>query len=159
MKYYNNLYLLPILALSLFLRCSSGTDKKGEESKLPSHVEIKHTHGKYQFYVNDQPYELKGVGYGSRNGSYLDILAQSGGNTIRTWGTRNGKQLLDSAAKYDIMVAMGLGMGQQLHGFDYEDEKAVSDQFNRIKKEVLEFKDHPNILCWVILETSKAYPG
>ena len=45
---------------------------------------------------------------------------------------------------------MGLAMGQQLHGFDYEDEEAVSEQFERIKKEVLEFKDHPNILCWVV---------
>jgi hypothetical protein len=149
MKYYIVWCAVLVLLLSVLLRCSSYTDKTGDESSSPSHVEIRKTNGEFQFYVNDQPFEVKGVGYGSRDGSTLDILSQSGGNTIRTWGTRNGKQLLDSAAKYDIMVAMGIGMGQQLHGFDYEDEKAVSAQFERIKKEVLEFKDHPNILCWV----------
>jgi len=142
--------LVMALMLPVLLRCSSGTEKNGSQNDSPSHVEIRKTDGKFQFYVNDQPFKVNGVGYGARDGSTLDILSQSGGNTIRTWGTRNGKMLLDSAAKYDIMIAMGIGMGQQLHGFDYEDGEAVAEQFERIKKEVLEFKDHPNILCWVV---------
>ena len=144
------LYLFPIVVLQVIFSCSTDGKKSEVNLSAPSHVAIKQTNEKYQFYVNDQPFEVKGVGYGSRDGSTLDILSQSGGNTIRTWGTRNGKMLLDSAAKYDIMVAMGIGMGQQLHGFDYEDQEAVALQFERIKKEVLEFKDHPNILCWVV---------
>lgn len=141
---------LSIVILITMMNCSTGSKEQKDKSDMPSHVVIKQKNGKYQFMVNEKPFEVKGVGYGSRNGANMDILARSGGNAIRTWGTRNGKLLLDSAAKYDIMVAMGLGMGQQLHGFDYEDKEAVSSQFESIKKQVLEFKDHPNILCWVI---------
>jgi len=138
-----------IVIIIWLMSCTSNQKDTTSNSLAPSHVEIRQNEGVHQFYINNQPFELKGVGYGLRDGSGLDLLALSGGNTIRTWGTRNAAQLLDSAAKYDIMVAMGLGMGQQLHGFDYEDADAVSVQLENIKKQVIEFKNHPNILCWV----------
>jgi len=111
----------------------------------PSHVEIKTIKGKYHFFVDDKQFDLKGVG----GGGNLALLHQSGGNSIRTWGSNNGKQILDTARKYDLMVAMGLGMGQQLHGFDYNDTSAVAKQFSRIKISVEALKNHPNLLCWV----------
>ena len=112
----------------------------------PSHVEIKTVNGKYHFIVNDKQFDLKGVG----GGGNMALLHQSGGNSIRTWSSNNGIQILDTARKYDLMVAMGLGMGQQLHGFDYNDTAAVAKQFSRIKKSVEELKNHPNLLCWVV---------
>ena len=111
----------------------------------PSHVEIKTIKGKYHFFVDDKQFDLKGVG----GGGNLALLHQSGGNSIRTWGSNNGIQILDTARKYDLMVAMGLGMGQQLHGFDYNDTSAVAKQFSRIKQSVEALKNHPNLLCWV----------
>ena len=48
-----------------------------------------------------------------------------------------------------MMVAMGLRMGQQLHGFDYNDTAVVAEQFERIKKSVDKYKNHPNLLCWI----------
>lgn len=147
-KAFSEINVLIIILITM-IGCTSDNGEKSDSGVRPSHVEIKQENGIYQFYVNNKSFDVKGVGYGSRNGSYLKILSESGGNTIRTWSARNGQTLLDSAAKYNIMVAMGLGMGQQLHGFDYDDKGAVAAQFERIKKEVLEFKDHPNILCWV----------
>ena len=44
---------------------------------------------------------------------------------------------------------MGLFMGQELHGFDYNDTSAVGKQFRAIRKEIDTYKNHPNILCWV----------
>lgn len=111
----------------------------------PSHVVIKKVEGKYHFFVNGKQFDIKGVGGEGR----FALLHESGGNSFRTWGSYRGLQILDSAKKYDMMIAMGLGMRQQLHGFDYNDSVAVAEQFERIKKSVDEFKNHPNLLCWV----------
>jgi hypothetical protein len=88
---------------------------------------------------------MGGVGDGSR----ILALKEAGGNSLRTWGARNGQAILDATAQHGLMVAMGLRMGQELHHFDYEDTVAVKEQFERIKATVDRFKYHPNLLCWV----------
>lgn len=142
-----NFTILLATCLSLLILAATGfaQDKKVHDSNTPSRVKIKAVNGKYSFYVNNKIFNLKGVG----GGGNLALLHQSGGNSIRTWGSDRGKQLLDTARKYDLMVAMGLSMGQQLHGFNYNDTAAVAKQLNRIKKSVEELKNHPNLLCWV----------
>ncbi len=122
------------------------TAKSEDPMQVPSRVEIKAVDGKYNFYVNSERFDLKGAG----GGGNLALLQQSGGNAIRTWSPRNGRQILDSAYKYNIMVAMGIGMGQELHHFDYNDETAVKEQFDRNIKAVDELKNHPALLCWVV---------
>lgn len=117
-----------------------------EPIQIPSHVKIKATNGKYHFFVNGVQFDIKGVGLGLRNYAYLH---NAGANSIRTWSANNGRQILDSARRYGFMVAMGLGMGQELHGFNYKDTVAVARQFNEIKKSVEALKNHPNLLCWV----------
>ena len=133
------------LTFAMLASTSFAQNKKADNLNSPSMVEIKAVNGKYHFYVNDHIFNLKGVG----GGGNLALLNQSGGNSIRTWGADKGLQLLDTAKKYDLMVAMGLGMGQQLHGFNYNDTAAVAKQLNRIKKSVEALKSHPNLLCWV----------
>ncbi len=117
-----------------------------EKEQGPSKVEIRETNGKHYFYVNGEQFELKGAG----GGGNLKLLQQSGGNSIRTWGPRNGQQILDSAMKYNIMVAMGIGMGQELHHFDYNDEAKVEEQFQRNILAIDSLKNHPALLCWVV---------
>lgn len=114
--------------------------------QIPSKVEIKAVNGVYNFYVNGELFMVKGVG-GSNN---LAALKKAGGNSIRTWSPRNGRQLLDTAYKYNLMVAMGVGMGQELHHFDYNDTAAVAKQYKRNIKVVDELKNHPALLCWVV---------
>jgi hypothetical protein len=115
------------------------------QTTAPSKVELKSVDGQYHFFVNEKKFDVKGAG-----STYnLPMLKKCGGNSFRTWGAWKGKQVLDSAKKYDFMVAMGLGLGQQLHGFDYNDTAAVRKQFEKIKSDVDSLKNHPNLLCWV----------
>lgn len=139
---------LKITALLSITVCLLGSCDPKNRNPLqnPTKVEIKSVDGDYNFYVNGEHFELRGAG-GSAN---LAFLAKAGGNSIRTWSTRNAEQILDSAAKYNIMVAVGVRMGQELHQFDYNDTAAVGDQYRRNIARVQELKNHPNLLCWVV---------
>jgi len=108
----------------------------------PSKVKIKAVKGKYHFFVNNKLFEIKGVN-GGRDAA---LLFKSGATSFRGGGS---KAILDSAYKYHMMVAMNLGMGQELHQFDYTDTAAVGKQFRNIKKVVDTFKNHPSVLCWL----------
>ena len=114
-------------------------------------VTIKHTEGKYQLLVNNEPFYIKGAGLEFGN---IPALAKHNGNSFRTWRTENGeqsgKEVLDEAHKYGLMVTMGIEVARERHGFDYNDEVAVKEQKERIRKEILEFKDHPSLLIWAI---------
>jgi len=114
-------------------------------------VTIKNTEGKYQLLVNSKPFYIKGAGLEFGN---IPALAKHNGNSFRTWRTENGKQsgkeVLDEAHKYGLMVTMGIEVARERHGFDYNDAAAVKEQKERIRKEVLEFKDHPSLLIWAI---------
>ena len=143
----NHSVILIILLVAVLFNCSCNQIQKSKnEMQTPSKVEIKAIDGKYNFYVNGELFMLKGAG----GGNNLSALHDAGGNSLRTWSPRNGMQTLDSAYKYNIMIAMGLNMGQELHGFDYNDTAAVGKQFRRIITTIDELKNHPSLLCWVI---------
>ncbi|GAA4891747.1 glycoside hydrolase family 2 TIM barrel-domain containing protein [Flaviramulus aquimarinus] len=114
-------------------------------------VTVNNTKGKSQLLVNNQPFYIKGAGLEFGN---IPALAKHKGNSFRTWRTENGeqsgKEVLDEAHKYGLMVTMGIEVARERHGFDYNDEAAVKEQKERIRKEVLEFKDHPALLIWAI---------
>ncbi|WP_339895859.1 glycoside hydrolase family 2 TIM barrel-domain containing protein [uncultured Algibacter sp.] len=114
-------------------------------------VTINNTEGKYQLLVNNKPFYIKGAGLEFGN---IPALAKHNGNSFRTWRTENGeqsgKEVLDEAQKYGLMVTMGIEVARERHGFDYNDDVAVKEQKERIRKEVLEFKDHPALLIWAI---------
>lgn len=145
MKNYLTCAIALIFSIMLFVSCNKAQKITNTQLK-PSKVEIKSVDGKFNFYINGKLFKLNGAG----GGNDLAALHKAGGNSIRTWGTRNGLQLLDSAYKYNVMVAMGLGMGQELHRFDYNDTAAVAKQYRRNIAAIEELKNHPNILCWVV---------
>ena len=111
------------------------------ESKVAK-VTLKNTEGKYQLLVNNEPFYIKGAGLEFGN---IPALAKHNGNSFRTWRTDNGeqsgKEVLDEAQKYGLMVTMGIEVARERHGFDYNDDVAVKEQKERIRKEILEFKD------------------
>ncbi len=113
-------------------------------------VEIKNVDGIYNFYINDSLFEVKGVGIGFRTEESFKALVAAGGNSFRTWNTDQGSGDLEAARKNNLMVAMGINMEKELHGFDYTDTIKVGEQFERIKKEIIKYKNHPNLLCWVV---------
>ena len=110
-------------------------------------VEIRKSTNKFQLYVDNEPFEIKGAGIRFEEGKNYQSLKEAGANSFRTWSAR--QEELDSAAKYGFMVALGLDIQKELHHFDYDDEAAVQKQLERLKKQVDQFKNHPNLLCWV----------
>ncbi len=118
---------------------------------VPAHVQVRNDvdGDGYSLYVNNEPFDAKGVGLSYREGRNFMQLKEAGANTFRTWSSQNGDEVMAAAAENGMMVAMGLSMGKQLHGFDYNDTEAVAEQFARIKEAVNAYKDHPNLLAWV----------
>ncbi len=122
-----------------------------QETRVPSKVELTQVNGKYQLMVNKEPFYIKGAGleFGE-----IGSLSKHKANSFRTWRTENGKQsgkeVLDAAEKNGLMVTMGIEVARERHGFDYDDERAVKAQKERIRQEVLGLKDHPALLIWAI---------
>ena len=92
------------------------------------------------------PYYVNGAG----GDQHLDILNFIGGNSIRTWGTENAKEILDKSHELGISVCLGLWVGHERHGFDYNDEYAVAAQLQSFKQEILKYKNHPALLMWAV---------
>ncbi len=100
----------------------------------------------FQLLKDGKPYFVKGAG----GHSYMNIIPAAGGNSIRTWSTRDAQKILDSAHQHGLTVLMGLDVVGERHGFNYDDAVAVKAQLERLKKEVMKYKDHPALLAWGI---------
>ncbi len=112
----------------------------------PVKVAVRQTNGRYELLRGGQPYFVKGAG-GSQ---YPDRIAAYGGNSIRTWGTGDAPKVLAEANKNHLTVMLGLDVARERHGFDYNDAAAVAAQLQKIKGEVLKYKDDPAVLLWGI---------
>ena len=114
-------------------------------------VEVVKQDGKYQLLRDGKTYRVNGAGLA--NGD-LKTFAAHGGNSIRTWSTVDGPEgtskLLDEAHELGITVSLCVYTALERHGFDYYDEAAVAQQFERIKQEILKYQDHPALLTWII---------
>jgi len=111
-----------------------------------SRTEIIKTEEGFQLLRNGSLYYVNGAG----GESHLDVLSSIGGNSIRTWGTDNAQKILDEAYSKDISVCLGLWVGHERHGFDYNDEYAITAQLESFKKDIIKYKDHPALLMWCV---------
>ena len=109
-------------------------------------VEVRKSDSIYRLYRGGSPYFIKGAG----GSSYPARIAAYGGNSIRTWSSRDGRKTLDSAAQYGLTVLMGLDVARERHGFNYDDTALVKKQLESLRAEVIKFKDHPALLAWGI---------
>jgi hypothetical protein len=107
----------------------------------PSVVKIVQSEGRWQLLRNGKPYFIKGVNGSGR----LDLLVQSGGNSIRAGG-----QALDRAQQLGLTVLAGLRMGNPRQGFDYNNAELVAAQLESARQTVLRYKDHPALLMWAL---------
>lgn len=137
---------VPLIALvGLFIGhsiCCADSPKTNEASV----VRVIASDGGHQLIRNGEPYFIKGVG---GNGS-RKLLAQSGGNSIRTWGTDNLQQVLDEAQQMGLSVTVGFWLGHERHGFNYNDAEQVAAQAEQVEKTVQKFKQHPAVLIWAL---------
>lgn len=129
--------------------CISGYDSATNQK--PVKVELLKESTGYQLYCDGKPFYIKGAGF---EGSDASSIRQHGGNAIRTWRTGDqrvtGWQMLDEAHKNGLMVCMGIEIGRERHGFDYDDSVVVRRQLEFAVNEVKKYKDHPALLCWGI---------
>ncbi|MBC7903910.1 MAG: DUF4434 domain-containing protein, partial [Gemmatimonadaceae bacterium] len=63
---------------------------------------------------------------------------------------RGAQKVLDEAQKHGLTVLLGLDVARERHGFNYDDTAAVSKQLEKVKAEVMKYKDHPALLAWGI---------
>ncbi|MEO8416796.1 MAG: glycoside hydrolase family 2 TIM barrel-domain containing protein, partial [Ginsengibacter sp.] len=123
---------------------TSGSSTTGNTK--PAKVEIKKEDNRFQLLRGGKIYFVKGAG----GSSYPGRIAAYGGNSIRTWSSNNGQQVLDSAQKYGLTVLMGLDVASERHGFDYNDTTAVKKQLEKLRIEVIKLRNHPALLAWGI---------
>ena len=115
-------------------------------------VKLTNSSGKYSLSVNGKPYLVKGAG-GNNN---LQLLAQSEGNTVRTWGADNLQADLDRAHAAGIMVTAGIWL-QHSDSFDYSNAAEVKKQHDAALEVVKKFKNHPALLMWAFGNEMEAY--
>lgn len=119
----------------------------------PSVVQVKQVGQAWKLIRNGQPYFIHGVGGdGSKK-----LLAQVGGNSIRTWGTEKLKQTLDDAHELGLTVTVGIWLGHERHGFNYNDADQIARQAETVRQAVIQFKDHPAVLMWALGNEMEGY--
>lgn len=109
-------------------------------------VKLQQQGTKFQLIVDGKPFRVKGVG-GTES---LDLLAEQGGNSIRTWDFEGIEPQLDQAHQQGLKVCVGMWLGHPRHGFNYHDETSVLTQADRCLTAVKRLKDHPAVLLWGI---------
>ncbi|MEE9318958.1 MAG: hypothetical protein V3U76_00785 [Granulosicoccus sp.] len=141
----------PSLTLAIGLLLPLLTTADTNTPTTASKVEIISTDGLYSLSVNGQPFNVKGVGMGFARARDIDSLVAAGGNAFRTWETDRLDEQLATAVASELMVLVGLDVKKELQGFDYNDAAAVARQFNKVTATVDKYKNHPNVLGWIIV--------
>jgi hypothetical protein len=116
-------------------------------------VELQKTEQGWLLLRDGEPYFIKGAG----GPDSLSKLAAAGANSIRTWAADDIGPLLDEAHALGLSVTVGLWLGHERHGFDYDDAVQVKEQYERVRRSVLRYKDHPALLIWGIGNEMEGY--
>ena len=113
---------------------------------------IQHTDNSYVLLRYGKPYFVQGAGFIQRgtDETHFDRLRECGGNSIRVWDDVDAGHILDEAQRLGLTVMLGLWVEREAEGFDYHDQAAVERQFERIRKTVLTYRNHPALLMWCV---------
>ncbi|SMB98338.1 conserved hypothetical protein [Hymenobacter roseosalivarius DSM 11622] len=112
----------------------------------PTKVEVRQANGRYELLRGGQPYFIKGAG----GGQFPERIKACGGNSIRTWATNDADKVLADANQHGLTVMLGLYVTPERHGFDYNNPQAVAEQLQKLRAEVVKYKDDPAVLFWGI---------
>lgn len=130
--------------ISIIILISMSFGLTAKLNKEAVKVEIKEENGGFRMYRGGQPYTFNGAGLSGD----ISTFKAHGGNSIRTWAENT--EILDLAYEHDMTVMMCFYIQPERHGMDYDDTEKLDAQFERVKKFVLENKDHPALLSWCI---------
>ncbi|MEI9896452.1 MAG: glycoside hydrolase family 2 TIM barrel-domain containing protein [Chthoniobacter sp.] len=120
-------------------------------------VELVKTGDGWQLMREGKPYLIKGAGITSEKS--MAALKAAGGNSVRLWGTEFAQAALDEAQKLGLTVAVGIWLrhDKDKEGFDYSKPEMVKEQLEKVRKQILQFKDHPAVLLWGIGNEMEGY--
>ncbi len=110
----------------------------------PITVKVERSPSGYQLLRGGQPFLIKGAG----GRSYLDVLKEAGGNSIRTWGEDDLEPLLDRANELGLTVTIGIWLGQPRQGCNYADPSFVRSETEKSIRFFRRYKNHPALLMW-----------
>lgn len=125
----------------------------GAAEPVPVAVRLQQTAAGHQLLRDGMPYFIRGVG---GDGS-LALLAQLGGNSVRTWGAEKLDAKLDEAHRFGLTVAVGIWLGHERHGFDYNNADQVAKQMEQVRQTVERYKNHPAVLVWGLGNEMEGY--
>lgn len=139
---------LPSGLIAVLAGASAGADQPAR-GPVPVVIEGSAADG-FTILRGGKPFEIRGVGGEER----LDLLAECGGTTFRTWGIEScdrkvdGLPLLDAAEKLGLAATVGIWLEHERHGFDYGDPAQVARQRAKVEDAVTRHRDHPAVLFW-----------
>lgn len=119
-------------------------------SAVPQHpvrVEVVRSGEGWQLRRGGEPFWIRGVGGTFFN---LDMLREMGGNSLRTWGADMLEQKLDAAHAQGLTVTIGIWLGHEQHGFDYDNPQMLQQQRETVRRFVLRYRNHPALLIWAL---------
>lgn len=167
MKYLEKTIYTILYSFLIFFLCSSCKDRYDypippnsfEEAELPppSKVTLSEESGYWQLYRDGEPYYIRGVAASAPTYQsdwldyYYGMLADYGGNTIRTYAVdETTRKVLDAAYVHGVAVCVGLWVNKESQGFDYTNVTAVQQQLYNLRQQVRQLKDHPALLMWIV---------
>jgi hypothetical protein len=100
--------------------------------------------GNFGLFRGGKPYFVRGAG----GETHLKELAARGANSIRTWSTNNLVETLDEAQKLGLTVSAGIWLESECSWFSYSNAEHCARQTERVRTEILQFRDHPALLAW-----------
>jgi hypothetical protein len=133
-----------ILSILSILCCIVFTTATFAQTEDPIKVEIRKDGDSWQLLRGGEPYYINGVG----GHDFLYRAKAYGANSLRTWSPDGAGAILDEAHELGLTVLLGLWVGQERQGFDYDDAKAVKAQLEGFREVVRTYRNHPALLMW-----------
>ena len=112
--------------------------------RKPTVVRVQKDEAGYQLLRDGRPYTIKGGG----GRVYLESLKDAGGNSLRTWGEDDLEPLLDRAHELGLSVTIGIWLGQERQGFNYNDAASVRREIEKSRGFFRRYRRHPALLMW-----------
>lgn len=132
------------ITAAVLLMSTLGSSVRALDAPIP--VRVARTEEGWQLLRDGKPYQIRGAG----GSAPLAGLKEAGANSVRTWDTKGLRERLDEAQRLGMTVTVGIWLGHERHGFDYNNPEMVARQAEEVRRAVLEFKDHPAVLLWGI---------
>ncbi len=116
-------------------------------------MQLVKNNGGYQLLRDGKPFLVQGAG----GDGPLPLLARTGANSVRTWGADHLDKLLDEAQGQGLSVTVGIWLGHERHGFNYNDADQVAAQYEQVRQVITRYKDHPAVLLWGLGNEMEGY--